>query len=192
MAALAPHIVGRVGRTDLPLIVANDRRRLLGASPAALELLGITKAELRGHAVDDFVPEAERPHVPSLWWALTRGGSLAGRLPLETADGRKLVVDFVATFDHHRNEHLTWLIPVLDERGGEGRRRARRPLSQRELEILALVSRGYTGAQIAELLHLSESTIDTHVRRAIQAMGATNRVHAVALAIGRGLLNAPI
>jgi DNA-binding NarL/FixJ family response regulator len=70
-------------------------------------------------------------------------------------------------------------------------RRERRPLSPRELDVLRLVARGLTGLQIAEQLQLSESTVESHVRRAVQALGAHNRVHAVALAIGRGLIEPP-
>jgi DNA-binding NarL/FixJ family response regulator len=71
------------------------------------------------------------------------------------------------------------------------RLRGRRALSARELEVLSLAARGLTGLQIAEHLHLSESTVETHVRRAVQALGAQNRVHAVALAIGLGLIEPP-
>jgi DNA-binding NarL/FixJ family response regulator len=91
----------------------------------------------------------------------------------------------------HRRHHLQPVRLVGGDDQERRRLRDRRALSARELEVLRLASRGLTGAQIAEQLCLSESTIETHVRRAVQALGAHNRVHAVALAIGQGLIDAP-
>jgi DNA-binding NarL/FixJ family response regulator len=67
----------------------------------------------------------------------------------------------------------------------------RRALSAREVEVLTLVARGCTSADVAAQLGLAEATVESHVRRAARALGATNRPHAVAVAIGRGLIEAP-
>jgi DNA-binding NarL/FixJ family response regulator len=63
-------------------------------------------------------------------------------------------------------------------------------LSPREREVLQLLSRGMTGEQAARHLFLSSETVRTHVRNAMTKLGATTRVHAVALALQRGEISA--
>jgi DNA-binding NarL/FixJ family response regulator len=59
-------------------------------------------------------------------------------------------------------------------------------LSPREREILALLSKGFSGEEAAHRLQLSPETVRTHVRNAMNKLGASTRVHAVALALQRG------
>jgi DNA-binding NarL/FixJ family response regulator len=59
-------------------------------------------------------------------------------------------------------------------------------LSPREREILALLSRGLSGEDAAQELHLSPETVRTHIRNAMSKLDASTRVHAVALALQRG------
>ncbi|CAN5508875.1 hypothetical protein BH10ACT11_BH10ACT11_22090 [soil metagenome] len=63
---------------------------------------------------------------------------------------------------------------------------AKRPLSSREREVLGLLSNGMNGAAIAERLVLSPETIRTHVRNAMDKLGAATRSQAVAVALERG------
>jgi DNA-binding CsgD family transcriptional regulator len=62
-------------------------------------------------------------------------------------------------------------------------------LSPRETEVLALLARGYTSAQVAAELFLSKETVDTHVRNASHKLGAHGRLHAVIIALGSGELS---
>ena len=55
-------------------------------------------------------------------------------------------------------------------------------LTEREREILVAVGRGWTNAEIAERLTLSESTVKTHVGRVLAKIGARDRIQAVILA----------
>jgi DNA-binding NarL/FixJ family response regulator len=54
-------------------------------------------------------------------------------------------------------------------------------LSARQREILGLVDKGLSNAQIAERLFLSESTVKQHLRGAYKVLGVTNRTEAAAL-----------
>jgi DNA-binding CsgD family transcriptional regulator len=72
-------------------------------------------------------------------------------------------------------------------RRGDGRTRV---LSPREREILGLLSQGLSGEEAAEKLFLSSETVRTHVRNAMAKLGASTRVHAVALALQRGEIEA--
>ncbi len=53
-------------------------------------------------------------------------------------------------------------------------------LSKRELEILELISQGYSDKEIACNLHISARTVQTHVTRIVIKLGARNRPNAVA------------
>jgi len=57
-----------------------------------------------------------------------------------------------------------------------------RSLTEREREILVAVGRGWTNAEIADRLTLSESTVKTHVGRVLAKIGARDRIQAVILA----------
>ncbi|VXC35183.1 response regulator [Nocardioides sp. AX2bis] len=50
------------------------------------------------------------------------------------------------------------------------------PLTEREEEVLFTVARGRTNAEIAEELHISLSTVKTHVGAVMNKLGARNRV----------------
>ena len=64
-------------------------------------------------------------------------------------------------------------------------------LSARETQVLALVARGLTNAQIARQLYLSEATVKTHLLRACAKLGVSGRTAAVTKAIETGALPAP-
>jgi DNA-binding NarL/FixJ family response regulator len=61
-------------------------------------------------------------------------------------------------------------------------------LTQRELQILQLVSRGLTVKQVATRLRLSPRTVETHISKAYRKLGVRNRVQAVSRAAALGLL----
>lgn len=77
--------------------------------------------------------------------------------------------------------------PVGVEHSAGAGARARVP-SKREREVLALLARGETDAQIADRLELSPATVQTHVRNAKAKLGARTRAQAVALALVAGLI----
>jgi DNA-binding NarL/FixJ family response regulator len=61
-------------------------------------------------------------------------------------------------------------------------------LSERELEVLALISRGRTNREAAAELFISEATVKTHLLHIYAKLGVGDRAAAVAEAFNRGLL----
>lgn len=62
------------------------------------------------------------------------------------------------------------------------------PLSPREIDAMTLLAIGYSRAQVAETLAISEHTVRVYIESARFKLGAMNTTHAVARALTRGLI----
>lgn len=61
-------------------------------------------------------------------------------------------------------------------------------LTGRERDVLAWSARGKSAWEIGEILHITQRTVEEHAARASQKLGATNRTHAVAIALRERLI----
>jgi DNA-binding NarL/FixJ family response regulator len=81
---------------------------------------------------------------------------------------------------------------VLDtyRRLAPARREARRveELTEREHDVLVLMARGATNAEIGEALHVSEATVKTHVGSVFAKLGARDRAAAIVYAYDHGIV----
>lgn len=59
-----------------------------------------------------------------------------------------------------------------------------RGLTPREIQVIQLVARGHTDAEIAESLEISDRTVERHVGNVMNKLGCRNRSEAVAQVIG--------
>lgn len=66
------------------------------------------------------------------------------------------------------------------------------PLTARERAVLEQVALGHTNRQVGETLYISEKTVSVHLSRVMAKLGASRRTEAVAIAIDRNLLEAPL
>lgn len=64
-------------------------------------------------------------------------------------------------------------------------------LTEREIQVIRLVARGYSNQEIAEELFLSLETVRTYLRRMFAKLGVNNRTHLAVLAHQAGLLREP-
>jgi DNA-binding NarL/FixJ family response regulator len=64
-------------------------------------------------------------------------------------------------------------------------------LTPRETEVLALVARGLSNADIGRTLYIGEATVKTHLLRIFGKLGVNDRTAAVTAAMSRGLLPPP-
>jgi NarL family two-component system response regulator LiaR len=61
-------------------------------------------------------------------------------------------------------------------------------LTERETQVLSLLTRGKSNKEIANALRIAEDTVKSHVRHILSKLGVQSRTQAVILAIRRGLV----
>jgi DNA-binding NarL/FixJ family response regulator len=61
-------------------------------------------------------------------------------------------------------------------------------LTHREVEVLKLVARGNSNKLVAAALCISEGTVKAHLKNILPKLGASDRTHAVTIAMSRGIL----
>jgi DNA-binding NarL/FixJ family response regulator len=147
--------------------------RLAGDDPAATRVVVLTTFDVDSHVYD----------------ALRAGASgflLKNAPPEELVQAIRLVAAGSALLD-----------PAVTRRVIEefARRPAPGPvprgvaeLTERELEVLHLVARGLSNAELAATLVVSEATVKTHVARMLAKLGLRDRVQAVVFAYECGLV----
>jgi DNA-binding NarL/FixJ family response regulator len=74
------------------------------------------------------------------------------------------------------------------ERARQGERLSGDPLTERESEIVKLIAEGHTSRQIADLLVISERTVERHRENILEKLDMRDRVELTRYAIRRGLI----
>jgi len=148
-------------------------RRVVPAVPENLRVLMLTTFDL-----DEYVYRAVRAGASGFMLKDVRPAELvhavraihSGDTLLAPAITRRLLAEFVRR-------------PPPGERPA-----ALGELTERESEVLGLVARGLSNAEIAQRLFLGETTVKTHVTRVLSKLGLRDRVQAVVLAYESGLV----
>jgi DNA-binding CsgD family transcriptional regulator len=61
-------------------------------------------------------------------------------------------------------------------------------LTIRQIEVLRLVARGQTDAEVAEKLFISHRTVGQHLRNAYDKLGVNNRTEATRIVVEQGII----
>ena len=148
-------------------------RRVLAASPASRVVVLTTFGE------DEYVEAALRAGVsgfllkvspPEQLVAAVRTVAAGGGL-LDPAVTLRVIESFAAAPTPHRT-----------------RARDLEALTQRERDVLALVARGLSNAEVAARLYLGEATVKTHMSSILSKLSLRDRVQAVVAAYEGGLV----
>jgi DNA-binding NarL/FixJ family response regulator len=83
----------------------------------------------------------------------------------------------------------TYLDPTAVAALISNRRGQARPLTQREREVLRLLADGMSNEMMGAELFISPQTVRTHVQKAMEKLGATTRVQAVAIALRESIIS---
>jgi DNA-binding NarL/FixJ family response regulator len=158
----------------MPVLDGLQATRQITAMDGAPRVLVLTTFDL-----DDYVYQALR------WGA-------SGFL-LKDASARELAeaVRVVAAGDALLSPSVTRRLIAEFARLGAPRgpsRKTLQDLTERETEVLALVARGLSNAEIASRLVVAEQTVKTHVSRVLMKLGLRDRTQAVVLAYETGLV----
>jgi len=102
-------------------------------------------------------------------------------LTVVDAEGRHLSVE-ISSVPLRRGEHVVGVFGQVSDVLEEPHAHPELNLTPRQAEVLRLLERGRSTAQIAEELGLSPQTVRNHIRRMLHALGASSRLEAVAFA----------
>ena len=175
-----------------PMVLVDEKRyidRRERRLPAGLS--GYKRAELLGEPTHRFVA-GDPAFSPQEWAAQLAKVEFEGDVGLVCADGTVVLSHWGATVARVTRQRLVLVVMLSRSRWGGRFRRTHSldaeplELSDREREIVHLVALGRSGPEIAEELGIAHDTVRTHVRNAMEKLGARSRAHMVAKAIGEG------
>ena len=63
------------------------------------------------------------------------------------------------------------------------------PLTNREIDVLSHVASGNRNRDIARRLYISEETVKAHIKHIMEKLGASDRLHALVIAVRRGFIH---
>jgi PAS domain S-box-containing protein len=165
------------------MLILDDNARYVGVNDALCRAIGRTREQVLGQRLGFHSGPDRRELVERLWAQLMRDKHLVLGWEAPQGDGSAVGIEVVGTADlPEPGRHLVVCLPP-------SRTRAATRLSPRELEVTELLARGMSGEQIAERLYLSPETVRTHVRNAMERMGAHTRAQLVALALEGDLIS---
>jgi NarL family two-component system response regulator LiaR len=79
------------------------------------------------------------------------------------------------------------VLTEMAKSGSSQRTAIAKDLSERELDVLKLLARGFSNAEIAEMLHLTKGTVRNYVSTILAKLGVNDRTQAAILAVNFGL-----
>jgi DNA-binding NarL/FixJ family response regulator len=170
------------GRLEPDVVLMDIRMPALDGIAATREITARHSAKvlvLTTYDLDEYVYDALR--------AGASGFLLKDTPPAQLADGIRAVASGEALLAPTVTRRL------IEEFARFGQARRARPpeldeLTPRELDVLRLLARGMSNAEIAETLVLGDTTIKTHVAHVLGKLGVRDRVQAVVLAYETGLV----
>lgn len=174
------------------MLLVDSHRRQVEVNGSYLRLLGRQRAEVIGRPIYRFVRHGPIA-TPAQWDAMLREGRFTGEAEMLRADGSTVAVQWAGTVEIVTGHRLVLFVALSTSGWGGGLRRpaaggtaGRRPLSPREREVVRHVSMGSTGPEIAQELGITHETVRTHVRNAMDKLGARSRAQLVAKALAEG------
>jgi DNA-binding CsgD family transcriptional regulator len=178
-----------IDTAPVPVLAADDERQILRVNSRWCDLTGYEADTVTAMRIDDILAPESRPGIEMRWTDLVGTGLATARVVLLRPDHVRIALRYGAFANVIAGVHVGAYLP---EPGQEGRSmrpaRARRAgqLTRREQESLRLVAMGMTTHAAAEQLGISPETVRTHVRNAMNKLGARTRAQAIAVAMRDG------
>lgn len=128
---------------------------MLSVSDDVQDFFEAMKVGAQGYLLKNMDPETWLDYIDSI---------VQGEAPVSRALAMKILQEFASVEAENRDHKADAL------------------LSEREKELLRLVTQGYTNRKIAETLYISESTVKNHLRNILDKLQLNNRTQLVAYA----------
>ncbi|MEW6555425.1 MAG: response regulator transcription factor [Actinomycetota bacterium] len=126
----------------------------------------LAKQAIKAGAIGYVIKDAAKEELVKAVRAAAKGESL-----ISTSVARKLIEEITEPSARRKKK----------EEGLE-------ELSQREVDVIKLMTRGYSNRQIADILFISEHTVKVHIRNIFRKIGVVDRTNAVLWALERGVV----
>ncbi|WP_432930259.1 response regulator [Microbispora sp. CA-135349] len=175
----------RLARAERPDVAVLDiRMPLLNGIEAARAVteIGVRALMITTFDLDEYVYQALLAGASGFLLKDVRAGDLAESVRIiargDALLAPKVTRRLIAEFTRRRAAEPPPTAP----------RRARAQLTARESEVLRLVARGLSNAEIAAVLVVTEHTVKTHVARLLAKLGLRDRTQAVVHAYETGLV----
>ncbi len=178
-----------IDRAPVALCAADDERHILRVNQLWSDLVGYPAAQAREMRIDDLMAPESKPGIEMRWADLLASGMAMARVVLMRENGSRLIVRYGAFASVIPGVHVAVyrMEPGQDARNTRPTRSRRAgQLTRREQESLRLVAMGMTTTAAAEQLGISSETVRTHVRNAMNKLGARTRAQAIAVAMRDG------
>jgi PAS domain S-box-containing protein len=166
-------------RVNVPSYVIDRAGVVRWMNEAALRLVG----DHVGRQFTSVVAPEDTRRARELFMRKVMGNSEVTDAAMAVLDteGRRVAVE-ISSVPLRRGEHIVGVFGQVMEVLEEPHAHPELELTPRQAEVLRLLERGRSTAQIAEELGLSRETVRNHIRRLLHALGASSRLEAVALA----------
>jgi len=180
LAAIDADIEDALERVRVPAYVVDRQGVIRWENGAALGVFG----DARGKQITSVVAPEERRRARETFYRNLTGpphGSDNRVVVHDPATGERITVEVSAvplTRDHHVIGVFGQVLDIDDEEPLP----PHPSLTPRQIEVVRLLERGRSTAQIADELHLSQETVRNHIRSLMRRLGAHSRLEAVFLA----------
>jgi DNA-binding CsgD family transcriptional regulator len=185
-------VAALLSESAVPMALLDDERRIVDANEHHAAAVGMTLQNLRNLRIDDFTPPVLQSDLEQGWRRMLETGVVTSN-DFSPAGRDYLGVTNYSVANVLPRRHVILFVPAGwppdgGPAGEDGARPATSsPLTQRELEVLALAANGLNGPAIAEALVLSPATVRTHFGHIYEKLGVCDRAAAVAKAMRLGL-----
>lgn len=180
-------------RSASPMLLLSLERVVVAVNDAYVSASGYQRADVVGTRVDRFVAPSSFERMEADWVTIRRTGRVMGDREWIRADGSHVSIQFAAQKEMLVTRALV-LVVVLALHAQPFTRdcdqsKVNLALTPRELEVVSEIALGRRTRQIGEDLFISPNTVRTHVRNAMDKVGARTQAQLVAIALTQAMLD---